>query len=357
LILNLSKESAQITIVLATYNRPDVLKFAVQSVLYQSFPHWKLLVIGDCCDERTQTVMAPFEEDPRVVYINLGSRTGSQALPNSVGMNLADTPYIAFLNHDDIWLPDHLDIALKHLKDGFSDFFLGSSLVISNIQEDKAGGLNMTIRMKTGQHRKLEDCFNNYHIFEPASSWVIHKKLAQKTGPWKSPYSIYRFPSQDWVMRAWRAGAKLSTDSRYTSLKMEDHLINEGQKNLYDSSSQIHFRVFNYLMKNSADDIRENIIYEQSGKSLKQAQKGFWKNRTLASLRKSILKLKFFTWVYYISGFDVDEWLNKFYGRQTGSNWVKLLYRRTEEKTITPPDLKQLTLEVQSQLLNKRSAR
>ena len=351
----MSKESAEISVILATYNRPETLKAAVQSVLYQTYPHWKLYVIGDCCDERTQTVMAHFEEDPRVFYINLSSRTGSQALPNSVGMNLATTPYIAFLNHDDIWLSDHLEIALEHLKDGTSDFFLGSSLVISGIQEDRSGELKMTIRMKTGYNRKLEDCFNNYHIFEPASSWVMHKTLAEKTGPWKSPYSIYRFPSQDWLMRAWRAGAKLSTDARYTSLKMEDHLINEGQKNLYDSSSQIHFRVFNYLMKNSADDTRENIIYEQSGKSLKQTQKGFWKNRTLASLRKSILKLKFFTWVYYFFGFDVDEWLNKFYGRQTGSNWVKLLYKRTNEKTVTPPPLSELTLEARNKLSKKRS--
>lgn len=346
-------KNKEISIIIATYNRPDALEVAVQSVLYQTFPHWKLYVIGDCCDERTQTVMAPFEEDPRVFYINLSSRTGSQALPNSVGMNLANTPYIAFLNHDDIWLPDHLEIALEHLTEGTSDFFLGSSIAISGIQEDEAEGLKAIIRMRTGHLRKLEDCFNNYHIFEPASSWVIHKKLAQKTGPWNSPYNIYRFPSQDWVLRAWRSGAKLSTDPRYTSLKMETHLKNRDQKNLYSSSAKIHSVVFDYCKNHLSDDIRENLIYEPPNEHKNQQQRGIKKKRTLASLRKSILKLKIFSRMYYTFGIDIDEWLNKLYGRKTGSNWIQLLKRRTEENSVDPPDLNRLTLEAKS-LLSKK---
>lgn len=345
----MNKRSTEISIIIATYNRPDALSVAVQSVLYQTFPHWKLYVIGDCCDERTQTVMALFEEDPRVFYINLSSRTGSQALPNSVGMNLANTPYIAFLNHDDIWLPDHLEIALEHLREGTSDFFIGSSIVISGI-EDESEGLKAIIRMRTGHRRKLEDCFNNYHIFEPASSWVIHKTLAKKTGPWNSPYNIYRFPSQDWVLRAWRSGAKLSTDPRYTSLKMETHLKNRDQKNLYSSPAKIHSVVFDYCRNHLSDDIRENLIYELPNEHKKQQQRGIKKERTLASLRKSILKLKIFSRMYYTFGIDIDEWLNKLYGRKTGSNWIQLLNRRTEENSVDPPDLTRLTREAKSLL-------
>jgi glycosyltransferase involved in cell wall biosynthesis len=344
----------EVTIIIATYNRPDVLKTAVKSVVYQTFPHWVLYVIGDCCDERTNTAVAPFEEDPRIYYINLRSRTGSQSFPNSVGMNLAQTPYIAYLNHDDIWLSDHLDVALNHLKNDSSNFFLGSSLVISGIDEKSSEKLNFSIKMKTSHRRTLADCFHNYLMFEPASSWVIDKKLAQKTGPWISPFEIYRFPSQDWLMRAWRAGASLSTDPRTTSIKLENHLIHKDQKGIYNSSSQVHSIIFNYLKKNNPQDIRDRIKNESSNyrSKTKKVEKKSKKFR-MASLRKSILKLKVFSWLYYLLGIDIDKWLNVLYGKQTGSNWKKLLQKRTKETLTTPPDLEVLTAEAKQQLSKK----
>ena len=113
-----------VTIIIATYNRPDVLEFAVRSVQLQTIKKWELLVIGDNCNDKTQSVMNQFLTDPRISYINIPRRTGCQALPNSAGMQVSKTRYLAFLNHDDIWLPDHLEIALGHLEvDKESNFY------------------------------------------------------------------------------------------------------------------------------------------------------------------------------------------------------------------------------------------
>ncbi len=42
-----------------------------------------------------------------------------------------------------------------------------------------------------------------------ASGWVFRRELADRVGPWRSPDKIFVVPSQDWLFRAWRSGARL----------------------------------------------------------------------------------------------------------------------------------------------------
>src|SRR5687767_1721251 len=87
----------RVTVVVATYGRPDALACALQSVQRQTADRWRVLVVGDCCPDAGAVV----EElgDPRITFVNLPSRQGEQGPVNSVGMQLATTPLIALLNH------------------------------------------------------------------------------------------------------------------------------------------------------------------------------------------------------------------------------------------------------------------
>ena len=79
-----------VTVVLATYNRPDALRAAIRSVLRQTRPDWRLMVIGDRCEPPTEEAVRSVQ-DARISYINLPVRFGEQGGPNSVGMALAET--------------------------------------------------------------------------------------------------------------------------------------------------------------------------------------------------------------------------------------------------------------------------
>ncbi len=67
-----------LTIVTATYNRPASLRLAIRSALLQTLRDWRLIVIGDACDDRTAIVIEEFR-DERITYINLPVRCGEQA--------------------------------------------------------------------------------------------------------------------------------------------------------------------------------------------------------------------------------------------------------------------------------------
>ena len=100
----------RVTVVTATYNWATVLPFCIASVRAQTFGDFQHLVVGDgCTDESAEVVMAAAAGDPRIRWVNLASNTGHQWGPNTEGIRLADSDFIAYLGHDDLWAPNHLE--------------------------------------------------------------------------------------------------------------------------------------------------------------------------------------------------------------------------------------------------------
>jgi glycosyltransferase involved in cell wall biosynthesis len=100
----------RVTVITATYNWATVLPYCVASVRGQTFGDLQHLVIGDgCTDESAEVVAAAADGDRRIQWVNLASNTGHQWGPNSEGIRMADGDLIAYLGHDDIWAPNHLE--------------------------------------------------------------------------------------------------------------------------------------------------------------------------------------------------------------------------------------------------------
>ena len=110
-------EAPLVTVVIPTFNRSAVLRLAIESVLAQKMAHFELLVIGDCCTDDSEQVVAAVE-DKRVRWINLEHNVGHQTGPNNEGLHQARGTYIAYLGHDDLWLPDHLEYLCRALSKG-----------------------------------------------------------------------------------------------------------------------------------------------------------------------------------------------------------------------------------------------
>jgi len=106
--------SPAVTVVMAAYNRGNIIRHAIDSVLRQTLTDWELLVMGDACTDDTGDVVTSVA-DPRVTFINLPENSGDQATPNNAGCARARGRYIAFLNQDDFWLPDHLSRSVAAL--------------------------------------------------------------------------------------------------------------------------------------------------------------------------------------------------------------------------------------------------
>jgi glycosyltransferase involved in cell wall biosynthesis len=104
-----------VSVVLATYLRPQSLKLAIESVLRQSFTDWELLVLDDGSPDDTVSVVAPYvEKDSRVRYFRHQNRGYRQS--RNIGIASALGQYITFIDNDDEYEPSHLDVRVKYLK-------------------------------------------------------------------------------------------------------------------------------------------------------------------------------------------------------------------------------------------------
>lgn len=184
-----------ITVVIATYNRSNVLAIAIESVRAQTFADWELLIIGDACTDDTAEVVARCG-DSRIRFHNLAENIGEQSGPNNEGMRQARGKYLAFLNHDDLWLPDHLEKAVAMLGQTDADLVFGLITTAEPVDRHFMYGPTPTGAYDPG-------------MFVPATAWVFRRELFASVGPWKFYREIHNFPSQDWLFRAWQSGKKL----------------------------------------------------------------------------------------------------------------------------------------------------
>ncbi len=107
-----------VTIVTSTYNRADIVRGAIASVLAQDFRDWEMCVVGDCTPDDTAGTVASYK-DARLRYYNLTEKSppGSHGAiaKNHAIFNMARTPYIAYLDDDDYYRPQYLSTMMAYL--------------------------------------------------------------------------------------------------------------------------------------------------------------------------------------------------------------------------------------------------
>jgi len=106
-------ERDSVSVVIPTYNRRDWVREAIESVLVQSEPPFELIVVDDGSEDDTALAVRGFGE--RVRYERMARRGVSAA--RNVGVRVSRGRWIAFLDSDDLWLPEKLAIQMDFLRD------------------------------------------------------------------------------------------------------------------------------------------------------------------------------------------------------------------------------------------------
>lgn len=104
----------RVSIIIPTYRRPDLLPRAIASALCQTFEDFELCIVDDASQDSTEEVVRKFS-DKRIRYCRNAINQGGAASRNR-GIREARSSYIAFLDDDDVWMPEKLElqVALLH---------------------------------------------------------------------------------------------------------------------------------------------------------------------------------------------------------------------------------------------------
>lgn len=122
--------SARVSVIISTYNRKDLLKKAIRSVLDQSFPDFDLIVVDDCSPntDAVEKLVNSFG-DPRVRFVRTDKNYGHDGHPKNVGIAMATGEYVAFLDDDDVFRRDALKILLTYAIESKMDVVYGDYLI------------------------------------------------------------------------------------------------------------------------------------------------------------------------------------------------------------------------------------
>jgi len=196
-----------VSIVIATYNWSSALRCAIDSALLQTFDDFEILVVGDGCTDDSREVALSFG-DPRVRWMNLPTNSGGQAVPNNHGISNSRGQYIAYLGHDDIWFPTHLQTAME---------------TVERTQADLAGAVTILFGPPGSEVMGLSGVlaggeWNASDFFPPSS--IVHKRsLTDKIGPWKEPWTLELPSDVEFENRAFAAGANIVSTNQLTVFK------------------------------------------------------------------------------------------------------------------------------------------
>ncbi len=105
----------KVSVIVPTFNRPESLREAIVSIMGQTFQDFEVIVVNDCGVD-VRGVMASFGTE-KLTYLRHEVNKGLAATRNT-GIRAAKGKYIAYLDDDDIYYPDHLKTLVDFLESG-----------------------------------------------------------------------------------------------------------------------------------------------------------------------------------------------------------------------------------------------
>lgn len=103
-----------VSVIIPVYNRFELAKEAVSSVIGQTFRDLELIIVDDGSIDMTSLLPTYYADDLRVKYIRL-KHSGMPGLVRNRGVDIATGRYIAFLDSDDLWMAEKIDRQLNYL--------------------------------------------------------------------------------------------------------------------------------------------------------------------------------------------------------------------------------------------------
>jgi glycosyltransferase involved in cell wall biosynthesis len=104
-----------VSIIVPTFNRPQFLRPAIESVLGQTYENWELLIADDGSDEPARQVLNALSRHPRITVIWM-QHSGIPAVVRNRALERATGDYVAFLDSDDLWDARKLQVQLERLR-------------------------------------------------------------------------------------------------------------------------------------------------------------------------------------------------------------------------------------------------
>jgi len=178
----------RVSVIIPTYNCERFIKRAVESALNQTYPDLEVIVVDDGSTDQTKRVVQAFQG--RIKYVV--QQNQERASARNHGLRLATGEIIAFLDVDDFWPSDHLQVSTDALNGDPTCDLVWSDVIYVDVNEKEL--------WRASQKNKHSAVFESllYQNFINQSSVVVRKRCFSEVGTFNEARDLSG--SEDWEM-------------------------------------------------------------------------------------------------------------------------------------------------------------
>lgn len=109
-----------VSIIMPSFNTGKYITETIESVLAQSYKNWELIIVDDCSSDNTDEIVSNYLSDDRIYYFKNEKNSGG-AFSRNRALREAKGRWIAFLDSDDLWMPEKLEKQIDFMdRNGYS---------------------------------------------------------------------------------------------------------------------------------------------------------------------------------------------------------------------------------------------
>jgi len=125
-----------VSIITPSYNSEKFISETIKSVLNQTYDNWEMIIVDDCSSDNSNEIIKEYsKKDGRIKLIKLEKNSGP-AVARNRAIKEAKGRYIAFLDSDDLWMPNKLEKQVEFMKKNNLAFTYSSYYLIDEENHD-----------------------------------------------------------------------------------------------------------------------------------------------------------------------------------------------------------------------------
>ncbi len=166
-----------VSIVIPSYNGARYLKFAIESVLAQSYKNWEIIVVDDASTDDTRSIVSEYLARYQQIHYICNEQNLGISKSRNYGISHSRGTYVAMLDSDDVWLDiNKLKVQVHYLEKNSDCVVVGTWM----IQIDEKGNLLKKISFSDTNTEIRKSILYKNHIAQ--SSVLFRKDVALEVG-------------------------------------------------------------------------------------------------------------------------------------------------------------------------------
>lgn len=236
-----------VSVIIPCYEAANFLPTSIESVLNQSYSNFELLIVDDGSTDSTEAVVSRYAVDKRVKLVRHGRNMGLSSARNS-GIQKSITDLIAFLDADDYWLPQKLELQIERLNDQpKADVCFVGTYSMNGSRMKRRGNLPPPV----GDELYKALLFRKKGLFHP-SGMMVRKRCIEEVGFFDE--SLVGSEDRDLWMR-------LSLNHRFTYIDQPLTCINTSRDGRLSDNSVLMARAARQLLAKHESNLPARFRY------------------------------------------------------------------------------------------------